>query len=329
MAKDQGLQDTNKIITNSFTKGLNKDSDPSFVQEGMWTHAINIVNNTREGDVGTLSNETSNFLCATAGKTMPVTATNKYIIGAIYLYSDKWIIFTAGHNAIGQRITSEIGLLEEDFCRYREIVQDPCLSFDKRYLISGASREKEDCTWQVYWADGYNPDRYLNVGDPQTWPTADYTWLGGGVTTMNYYSNGSNTTFLWPGVKWNEQSTIVNDCEFITFTNSLDCEKTRLARLMETPCLNLTLGQSGGTMDNGTYFAVLAYTIKGQKVTDWFSQSNYQFIYNVNDLEGSLNLDITADSENFDEFLFLGVEMLHMHPVYFIFIFFFFQPTEA
>ena len=315
MAKDQGLQDTNKIITNSFIKGLNKDSDPSFVQEGMWTHAINIVNNTREGDVGTLSNETSNFLCATAGRTMPVTATNKYIIGAIYLYSDKWIIFTAGHNAIGQRITSEIGLLEEDVCRYREIVQDPCLNFDKRYLISGASREKEDCTWQVYWADGYNPDRYLNVGDPQTWPTADYAWLGGGATTMNYYSNGSNTTFLWPGVKWNEQSTIVNDCEFISFTNSLDCEKTRLARLMMTPCLNLTLGQSGGTMANGTYFAVLAYTIKGQKVTDWFSQSNYQFIYNVNDLEGSLNLDITADSENFDEFVLAIVEATNQQTV--------------
>ena len=60
----QGLQNTSELITNSFTKGLNKDSDPSFVSPGMWTHAINIVNNTREGDVSTLSNESSNFLCA-------------------------------------------------------------------------------------------------------------------------------------------------------------------------------------------------------------------------------------------------------------------------
>ena len=92
MAKEQGFQDTNKILTNSFTKGLNKDSDPSFVTEGMWTHAINVVNNTSEGDVGTLSNETSNILCATVGRTMPITAVNKYIIGAIYLFSDKWIV---------------------------------------------------------------------------------------------------------------------------------------------------------------------------------------------------------------------------------------------
>jgi hypothetical protein len=313
MAKKQGLQDTSQIITNSFTKGLNKDSDPSFVQEGMWTHAINVVNNTIEGDVGTLSNETSNFLCAEVGKSMPATATHKYIIGAVYMYSDKWIIYTAGHSANGQRITSEIGLLEEDVCRYREIVQDPCLNFDKRYLISGGSREKEDCSWQVYWADGFNPDRFLNVGDPQTWPTLDYQWLGG--SNMNYYSNGTVIDFLWPGVSWFEKTTTGTDCEFTTLIPSLNCNATRLARLMETPCLNLILGQSGGTLANGTYFALIAYTIKGQRVTDWFSQSNYQFVYNVNDLEGSLTLEVNADSENFDEFVLALVEATNQQTV--------------
>jgi hypothetical protein len=315
MAKKQGLQDTNKVINNSFTKGLNKDSDPSFVSEGMWTHAINVVNNTIEGDVGTLSNEISNILCGTTGSTMPVTATDKYIIGAIYLYSDKWVVFTAGHNALGNRIMSEIGLYEEDSCRYREIVQAKCLSFDKRYLISGSSREKEDCSWQVYFADGRNPDRFLNIGDPQTWPSSDYSWVGGGISSMNFYSNGIDTTFLWPGVAWIETTVPVNDCDFTTPTNSLDCEHIRLARLMETPCLNLTLGQSGGTISNGTYFAVIAYAIKGQKVTDWFSQSNNQFVYTVNDLEGSLTLEVNADFENFDEFILAIVQNINQGTV--------------
>ena len=35
MAKQQG-QNSAQLITNSFNKGLNKDSDPSFVAEGMW-----------------------------------------------------------------------------------------------------------------------------------------------------------------------------------------------------------------------------------------------------------------------------------------------------
>ena len=61
MAKD--IQNTGQTVNNSFIKGLNKDSDPSYVQEGMWTHAINATNNTIEGDIGSLSNEPSNFLC--------------------------------------------------------------------------------------------------------------------------------------------------------------------------------------------------------------------------------------------------------------------------
>ena len=323
MAKDQGLQDTSKSFTNSFTKGLNKDSDPSFVSEGMWTHAVNVVNNTIEGDVGTLSNETSNILCGTVGRSMPASVTEKFILGAIYLYSDKWIIYSVGYNITGLAVTSEIGLFEEDVCRYREIVQDPCLNFDKHYLISGASREKEDCSWQVYWADGFNPDRFLNVGDPKLWPTPDYQWVGG-TLNMNYYSNGTDINFLWPGVQWEQNCPVpapagggpyVLDCEHCRDINKLDCPKTRLARLMETPCLNLILGQSGGTLANGTYFAVIAYAIKGQRVTDWFSQSNFQFIYTENDLEGSLTLQVNADSENFDEFILAIVEATNQQTV--------------
>jgi hypothetical protein len=55
MAKN--IQNTSQSATNTFIKGLNKDSDASFVQEGMWTHARNAVNNTEEGNLGTLSNE--------------------------------------------------------------------------------------------------------------------------------------------------------------------------------------------------------------------------------------------------------------------------------
>ena len=314
MAKNN-IQNTTDNQTKSFVKGLNKDSDPSYVTDGMWTHAVNAMNNTAEGDVGTLSNEISNFLCAQSGMTMPATVTHKYVIGAIQVFSDKWLIFTAGHNALGQPVMSEIGLFEDDLCRYRPIVQDACLGFDKRYLISGSSREKEDCTWQVYWADGLNPDRYLNIGDDKTWPTSDYQWVGGGASSMNFYSNGTDTTFLWPGVEWNQKCITENNCTVCTNVNSLNCEHIRLARLMKTPCLNLTLGSQGGTMANGTYFATIAYTIKGQKVTDWFSPSNNQFVFTPNDLESSLVLEVSADFENFDEFVLVLVQNINQGTV--------------
>ena len=309
MAKQQ--PNSNSNLTHTFVKGLNKDSDPSFIQQGMWTHAINVTNNTNEGNIGTISNEASNYLCATAGDTMPASAVDKFIIGAINIFSDNWLIYTAGHNFEGQPVMSEIGILREDRCIYQPIVQDACLGFDKRYLISGAQREKEDCSWQVYWADGLNPDRFLNVGDPNLWLDPDiYTWLGT-TADMNYFTDGSGNKVLWPGVAWKEDCNIVNDCEFCEDLNQLDCDKIRLARLMETPCLKLKLGTSGGDLRNGTYFVTIAYTINGQKVTDYFSQSNNQFVYNERDQEGSLDIEVNADSENFDEFMLVVVQTVN------------------
>jgi len=321
------MQDTSQNVTDSFIKGLNKDSDPSYVTDGMWTHAVNMVNNSKTGKVGSISNESANYLCFNTGTFMPASATEKLVIGTIYLFSDKWIIFTAGHDVNGKPVSSEIGLFEEENCLYRPIVIDECLKFDKRYLISGVSRLKEDCTWQVYWVDGLNPDRYLNVGDPQTWPGPDYSYVTSIGVNKNYYIGPGGSKILWPGVQWKEEckdenGTIVPKpnytavgCVTCTKLTDLDCDHIRLARLMTTPCLKLELGQQGGTLANGTYFALIAYTIKGQKVTDYFAQSNYQFVYSPQDLQGSLTLEVSADKENFDEFQLVIVKCVNQQTV--------------
>jgi hypothetical protein len=337
------IQDTTQPKANSFIKGLNKDSDPTYIQEGMWTHARNVVNNNIEGDIGSLSNQPSNFKCPKdfpPGSTMPQVGTgsqvvrSRYIIGAIHLFTDKWIIFTAGHDSTGRPAMSEIGLLEENRCIYRPIVQDACLGFDKRFLISGSARLVQDCSWQVYWADGLNPDRYLNVGDPKTWPSEEYTWnlsvnpastVTGYINTVNYYINSTGNQILWPGVQWEQKCTEKPDyngdgepdpgCIFCRDLNILDCIKTRLARIMKTPCLRVRLGDSGGTLRNGTYFATLAYSVNGIKVSDYFSPSNTQPIWNDNDLQGSLVIEVEADTENFDEFILVVVQNINQGTV--------------
>jgi hypothetical protein len=323
---NKGAQNIDQNKLNTFIKGLNKDADPSFVSEGMWIHARNAVNNSREGDLGSLSNEPANKYCATAGETMLGVV---HIIGAIYLYSDKWLIFTAAHGPLDMNPTtgSEIGLFEEELCRYRTIVQDDCLNFSKWDLITGSSREKEDCTWQAYWADGNNPDRYLNIGDPQTWPSDAYTWIGN-----NTYANSAGDTLQWPGVHWQQLCTDsapvtqtspgvwpvghpVPGCITCVDTTQLDCNKIRLARLMETPCLHVSAGKAGGTLRNGSYFAVIAYAIKGQKVTDWFSPSNVQPLWFDNEPSGALEIDLTADNENFSEFILVVVSNINQTAV--------------
>lgn len=300
MAK-QNTQETSSIQTNSFIKGLNKDADPLFVQEGMWTHARNAVNNTVEGDLGTLSNEESNVLCAEVGKTMGSSFV--YIIGAIYLFSDKWIIYSVGYDALNSKpINSEIGLFESDLCKYRPIVQDTCLNFNKLNLITGAGKLKDDCTWQVYWADGLNPDRYLNIGDPKTWPPKDYVYLGGG----NLYTGPNGDTMLWPGVPWQEDCDPIpgTTCDICTpiLPGILDCNKIRLTKLMKTPCFDLRLSEQQGVIENGSYAVTGCYVINRQRVTNYFSAGYIQPIFNDVNEKGSFEISVDADSENFEEF---------------------------
>ncbi len=149
---------------------------------------------------------------------------------------------------------------------------------------------------------------------------------------MNYYSNGTNTTFLWPGVRWQKLCTDssnttqtspgvwpaghpVAGCITCDDFNVLDCDKIRLARLMETPCLKVQKGEAGGTLRNGTYYATIAYTIKGQKVTDYFSASNTQPLWSVNDLSCSLTITVEADDVNFDEFILVIVQNINQGTV--------------
>jgi hypothetical protein len=320
MAKEN-QSNINSTSSNTFIKGLNKDTDASFIQEGMWAHARNAVNNTLEGDLGTLSNETSNALCSRVLVNAPVDPLNsiKKIVGAIHLYADKWVIFSSVNNSINTNFSeySEIGLFEEDSCNYRVIVEaGRCLNFSMYNLITGASRLQEDCSWGVYWSDGNNPDRYLNIGDPKDWPTT--TYLGN-----NYYTDNE----LWPGVAWEEDCVIDTSaqdddcfesgqgCEVCTTLNTIDCDKIRLARVLKTPCLKVTPGLSGGSLANGSYMALLAYSIDGQKVTDWFTPSNVQPIFFEQEPFGSIDIEITADDEAFDEFILCIVSVVNQQTV--------------
>ena len=300
MAKD--IQNTIKTVTNSFSKGLNKDTDPSFVESGLWTHARNMVNNTDEGNLGTLSNEDSNYLCGVSGESMQG---DKYIIGLIFLHADKWIVFTVA-DINGKPVNSEIGLYEEDFCRYRPIVSGPCLNFNKFNLITGATRQKGDCSWEVYWADGYNVDRYMNIGDSKTWPDPNFVWGGSDQSVAgnnyNYYLDSNGIKHLWPITAW-EQKCQLSNCHICYNTNILDCNKIRLASLVKTPCVELSIAPGTGTLENGTYFAIVAYTINNQKITNYFSPSNLQPVFTQKELShGSLQIKLDLDTENFTQF---------------------------
>ena len=241
---------------NAFNKGMIKDLDDSLVGEGLWTHARNAVNNSHLGEMGVLGNEQSNELCVTA----PYD-----IVGVLDITPGEWLIFSTNE------VDNEIGIFQEATCKYVKLVNARCLNFKKSNLITGAVKSNYDCTYSAYWADGLNPDRFMNL---------------------------SNVPYKY--VKKKDPSN--PDCYIKEYSNELDCDKLLLHPHLETPCLKLAKGKGAGQLPNGTYQAAVAYSVNGLRVTDYFTPSNPQSLFSHENVSGSLELIIENLDEQFDEY---------------------------
>jgi len=245
--------------TQSFSKGMIKDIHQSIQPTTNWTHARNVSNHSSDGDLGVIGNEPANLKCAT----IPYT-----IIGVIHKYSDEWLVYTTDN------INCEIGLFDDSKCEYTVIVNDPCLGFKTSHLITGASKENFDCSWQVYWDDGLNPSRTLNLDNI---PRIQVETTAPGSTCATF--------------------------EDLPSAFNLDCEKLRLAPLLTVPCIELSKAEDGGQLRNGTYQAYIAYVVNEQRVTDYIGISNLQSLWDHLGTGGSLNIKLSnVDREAFEYF---------------------------
>ena len=245
------------VNTNSFVKGMNKDIAPSMENNQAWWHARNIANNSEDGDVGLIGNEPSNLQCGV----IPYT-----VIGAIHKYGDEWVVYSTDD------INSEIGTFDDSECKYTTLVNDRCLSFNRKFLITGAAKENFDCTWEVYWDDGNNPSRALNIDD---------------IPYKQYISSADGDPCI-----------VYSNIE----PKRLDCEKIRLAPLVDTPCIELTKATDGGMLQNGAYQAFVAYTENEQRVTDYIGISNIQTLWSHKGTSSSLDIDISNLDEKYFNF---------------------------
>lgn len=264
--EDQNNNSTSGATTNSVTKGLVKDYNDSYVGEGLWTHARNTVNNSHDGQLGTLSNEPSNIHCVN----LPYT-----LIGAVSLVDDEWAIFTTDDT------DSEIGIFDESKCEYRTVVNNRCLGFKRSHLITGTYRDTFDCGRKVYFGEGLNPDRCINIDNP-------------------------------PFVK---KRTKQGDCIIETNTTELDCEQLRLAPLLTIPKLTLKKAKGSGTLPNGSYQATIAYTVNQIRVTDYLVLSEVQPLFNHLNVSGSLELRLENLDIDFDEFELVIISTINQQTV--------------
>ena len=248
---------SSSVRTNSFTKGMNKDIAQSLELSTQWWHARNAANNDADGDVGLIGNEPANLQCGV----IPYT-----VIGAIHRYGDEWIVYSTDD------ISSEIGRFDDSECKYTVIINAPCLNFKKKHLITGAAKENFDCTWQVYWDDGNNPSRSLNIDD------------------VPYLQEITSA----PG----DPCIVYSDIE----PKQLDCQKIRLAPLVSTPCVKLSKSRDGGMLTDGCYQAFIAYTENEQRVSDYIGISNLQTIWNHDDNSCGLDISVSGLDKKYDFF---------------------------
>jgi hypothetical protein len=272
MAKGNKPQNTSSGNSGSFDKGLITDVDGFHKQPNQWVSARNAVNNTSLGDIGELSNESSNKSCIT----LPEPIEDYTIIGAIHLGKDEWVIYSTDDAG------SEIGLFKEDSCSYETIVNDQCLAFNKDNLIIGVGRTAFDCGRRVYWDDGINPSRVLDIDN------------------VPYIQNCT---------------TDAGGCITCTDTSDLDCEKIRLAPIIEDLAFSVEQGTSSGQLLNGSYYVVGAYLVEGVRVTDYSLPSNVQGLFNHSNIAGSLDIFVDEADPDFDEFELILVRFVNFNVV--------------
>lgn len=171
--------------------GLDLDSSPSFIDNRSLTFALNAVYKGRRGFKGLIQNEESNALEVTF-------PTGYAVIGSCNIDdTGETIYFLVRYNT-GD---SEIGIADK-FGAYTTIKNDTVLAFDLTKQIKAVYKKSVDCSRNVYWVDGLNPPRHMNIDKPDLYVTSeDYAiFKENGIPCVEVEKEFSNTGSLLTGV---------------------------------------------------------------------------------------------------------------------------------
>lgn len=255
--------------------GMNTDSHPSSLSEATYTYArnSNIRDESGNGMVF-IQNEHSNILCNRFPEgykviglkrdpnrdkvyffiTNPETGLSEigFIEGTEYITNETDIEKKCGCDI--KNILSEA--LEEveqiPYCTYEKIIGDcegnSCLNFNINYPIHRVVIKDETCGLTLYWTDNLNPIRYINLDDLNP-----------------YYVEGYPT------------------CDEDEVTTCFDCDKLRIFKNYNKPCIVPVVEQVGGSLRAGTYEFLLAYCdVNGIEKSQYYSITNPISIFDEN-----------------------------------------------
>ena len=254
--------------------GLDMDSSVNQVQKGKLSYALNAALENFDANSVNYQNEPGNEACLD----FPA---GYQLIGTHFIQEkNKHIFFLANPETGG----SEIGYMENNDCVYRVLctpipdtdltvcANSTCLNFDINYPIHKAVHKITNCSTEVYWTDGLNPRRFINIDQ---------------VPYIAAYLNEDNC---------NPQ---------IQLPPTLDCNKLKVQPNFSIPSLDIADIVVGGDIQAGTYqFAIQYCNASGDAYTSYYSITNPTSIANTEittpDFQYSVGKSIVINIDNID-----------------------------
>jgi hypothetical protein len=214
---------------NNATVGLNMDQSLNQIKPGTLTYALNAALENFDASSVNYQNEPGNELCVTFPQGFTLIGT--HFIGE----QNKHIFFITNPNT-GD---SQIGYMNNNDCVYHILVNASCLNFNINNPIQKTVHRITNCATEIYWTDGLNPRRYLNIDNIPYIPTV-------------------NSDLCDP-----------------SFTDELDCNQLKIQPNFSIPSLTVSDVITGGELKAGVVqFAIQYCDAAGNAFTSYYSITN-------------------------------------------------------
>jgi hypothetical protein len=214
---------------NNATIGLNLDQTLNQIKPGTLTYALNAALENFDSSSVNYQNEQGNELCVTFPK-------GYILIGTHFINEQNKHIFYITNPDTND---SQIGYMDNNDCIYNTLVDAVCLNFSINHPIHKTVHKITNCTTEIYWTDGINPRRYLDINNiPKLLQTG---------------------------------STL---CDPI-YSDEVDCNQLKLQPNFSIPQIAVTDITTGGELVTGTYqFAAQYSDAAGNPYTSYYSVTN-------------------------------------------------------
>jgi hypothetical protein len=253
---------------NNANIGLNMDQTLNQIKQGTLTYALNAALENFDSSSVNYQNEQGNELCVTFPKGF-------ILIGTHFINEQNKHIFYITNP---ETIESQIGYMDNNDCIYHTLVNATCLNFNINYPIHKTVHKITNCTTEIYWTDGLNPRRYLDINNVPK--------------------------LLEPG------STL---CDPI-YSDEVDCNQLKLQPNFSIPQLDIKDIITGGELIAGTYqFAIQYSDAAGNPYTSYYSVTNptpiadpfittvnYNYPVGKSIVVNVTNLDVTGQYQYFN-----------------------------